>query len=313
MNAAIDTFSVRYHGQKNLTVACNHAISIIMDVLHLPERSGSTDNVWAKQDATSPNPARLRDQDHAAASAVTHRLGVVDIASLTADETDAALMAAIAPGRHLKLAFANAHVVNLAAVDARFASALGQCLVVPDGIGVDLGARLVHGAPFRANLNGTDFIPGFLARASMPLRVGLIGARPGVAMRAAAALAELAPQHAYTVFGDGYFDAVAEAALLQQLIDKRPDLLLVAFGNPRQEIWMAERLGPGHASVAAGVGALFDFLAREVVRAPEWIRLLRLEWAFRLAQEPARLWRRYLLGNPVFMSRVLAQAWRRRR
>jgi exopolysaccharide biosynthesis WecB/TagA/CpsF family protein len=242
-----------------------------------------------------------------------HRIGAVDVASLTVAEADAFVMAAIERGRHLKLAFANAHVVNLAAADDRFAAALSQFLVVPDGIGVELGARLVHGARFRANLNGTDFIPGFLVRAPQSLRVGLVGARPGVAVRAAAALAALAPHHSYEVFGDGFFDADAEAAILLRLAEQRPHLLLVAFGNPRQELWIADRLGPGHANVAAGVGALFDFLAGEVMRAPEWMRQMRLEWVFRLAQEPVRLWRRYLLGNPVFLGRMLAQPWRGRR
>ena len=85
------------------------------------------------------------------------------------------------------------------------------------------------------------------------------------------------------------------------------NLLLVAMGNPLQEHFIADKLGPQHCSVAAGVGALFDFFADEVQRAPEFVRKARLEWIFRLWLEPRRLWRRYVLGNPAFLMRIARQ------
>ena len=100
---------------------------------------------------------------------------------------------------------------------------------------------------------------------------------------------------------------IPESALLARLEREHPDLLLVAFGNPRQERWIAEKLNARHCSVAAGIGAFFDFLAGEVTRAPLWIRRLRMEWLYRLWLEPGRLWRRYVVGNPIFLLRVLRQ------
>jgi len=94
---------------------------------------------------------------------------------------------------------------------------------------------------------------------------------------------------------------------MEGLKAERPDLLLVAMGNPLQERFIADRLASQHASVAAGVGALFDFLAGEVSRAPKAVRKARLEWAYRLWLEPARLWRRYVVGNPVFLLRMVWQ------
>ncbi len=179
--------------------------------------------------------------------------------------------------------------------------------MLPDGIGVDLGSRLLHGAPFPENLNGTDFTPALLQGLQGPCSVALVGARPGVANRAAAALARLAPRHAYHVVSDGFFAPDDEAGILDALASLRPDILLVAFGNPRQERWIAERLDARHCAAAMGVGALFDFLAGEVPRAPEAVRAARLEWAWRLAQEPGRLWRRYVLGNPAFLARMALQ------
>lgn len=212
--------------------------------------------------------------------------------------------------RHVKLAFCNANLVNIVAADPALRRLLEGFLVLPDGIGVDLGSRLLYGAPFPANLNGTDFIPALLDAEPRRLSVGLLGAKPDVAVRAAATLAQRHPRHRFRVLGDGFFDDARQAAMLADLATAPPDLLLVAFGNPRQERWIAENLGPQHAIVAAGVGALFDFLAGEVPRAPELLRRARLEWVYRLWCEPGRLWRRYILGNPLFLLRLLRQRLR---
>ena len=87
----------------------------------------------------------------------------------------------------------------------------------------------------------------------------------------------------------------------------RPDILLVAMGVPRQEFWIAKNITSSHCTLPIAVGALLDFLSGSVPRAPAWMRRLRLEWVFRLIVEPGRLWRRYVLGNPVFLARVVRQ------
>ncbi len=225
------------------------------------------------------------------------------------DEAIATLDRAMSDGGHVKLAFANSHMINLAAADDDFAALLADFLVLPDGLGVDLGARLLHGSPFAANLNGTDFVPAMLQAIERPLLVGLFGARPGVADRAALEMARAMPRHSFTAYGHGYMPQAAQQATLERLAAERPDIVLVALGNPLQERWIHRHLDARHCSVAAGVGALLDFTARQVVRAPAWMRAARIEWLFRLAQEPGRLWRRYLIGNPAFLARVLRQRW----
>jgi exopolysaccharide biosynthesis WecB/TagA/CpsF family protein len=235
----------------------------------------------------------------------TRDIGGIGIAVLTRAAALAEVDDAMANQRHLKLAFCNANLVNHAAQDQALRRDLAGFLVLPDGIGVDLGGWLLHGASFPANLNGTDFIPGLLATEKRRLRVALLGGRPGIAARASVRLSLQYPEHRFSVLSHGYFAPSEEAALLAKLEATPPDLLLVALGNPRQERWISQRLGPQHCSVAAGVGALFDFLAGEVPRAPEAFRQLRLEWLFRLWLEPSRLWRRYVLGNPVFVLRML--------
>jgi exopolysaccharide biosynthesis WecB/TagA/CpsF family protein len=234
-------------------------------------------------------------------------IGIMD---LSRDEAIALLQEAMDGARHLKVAFCNAHTANMACDDPGFRAALGTFAVFPDGVGIDLAARWLTGAVFRANLNGTDFVPHLLASAPRPLRIGLIGGRPGVAERAASVLAGLGPGHAIVATLDGYSAPAVESAWLDQLVAEPLDLLLVAMGNPRQELWIASHVTGRHASVAIGVGALLDFLAGEVTRAPALVRKLRLEWTWRLMLEPRRLFKRYVLGNPLFLLRILAARMR---
>ncbi|MCZ8375670.1 MAG: WecB/TagA/CpsF family glycosyltransferase [Beijerinckiaceae bacterium] len=242
----------------------------------------------------------------------TIRIGPVSVAALTRDEAITGLHRIITRGNHAKIAFANAHMVNVAYDNPAFANALGEFVVLPDGIGVDIGARLVGGRSFPANLNGTDLLPLLLKAAPAPLSVALFGGKPGIAERAAASLSGLAPQHRYVVLSDGYGGDRRTAEVRGKLEANRADIVLVALGNPLQELWIHQNLGSRHCGLAFGVGALFDFLAGEVVRAPPLVRTLRLEWAFRLLQEPGRLWRRYILGNPVFLWRMITQSMRGR-
>ena len=234
----------------------------------------------------------------------------VDVASIGRDEALALLSQLVAGRTFAKIGFLNAHNANVACSDREFAAALGNFLVLADGVGVDVAAKLLYGAPFPANLNGTDFVPALLSACDKPLTVGLLGATKVNAERAAQRLGELAPRHRYVVVRDGYFAAAEEPAILSQLAELRPDILLVAMGVPRQELWIERNLDGQHCTLPIAVGALLDFLSGSVPRAPQWMRQLRLEWLFRLIIEPGRLWRRYVVGNPVFLTRVLLQKLR---
>ena len=104
---------------------------------------------------------------------------------------------------------------------------------------------------------------------------------------------------------DGYFAHRDEEAVVAAIAAAEPDILLVAFGNPQQEMFIARHFDALRARTMFGVGALFDFTAGKVARAPNWVRRARLEWAFRLAQEPGRLVRRYTIETARFLLAVL--------
>lgn len=203
------------------------------------------------------------------------------------------------------ISFLNAHNANLMMHDPEYRAVLGRHIVLPDGHGVDLASWLFHGKTFPANLNGTDFVPALMTYMTAPKRIAMVGARPEVLKRAAENFQKHAPWHKFIAVSDGFFDPAQSDEVMAKVRAVKPDILLIAMGSPKQEKWIDRHVGPGHARLVISVGALFDFMADEVPRASPTVRRFRLEWLHRLVQEPRRLWRRYLLGNPLFIYYIL--------
>ncbi len=110
----------------------------------------------------------------------------------------------------------------------------------------------------------------------------------------------------------GYFPPEDSAAVAEHIRATGARALMVAMGNPLQEMWLDRHLEATGARIGIGVGAFFDFAAGEVPRAPAWMNRFGVEWVYRLWQEPRRMWRRYVLGNPLFLARVIMERARRR-
>jgi exopolysaccharide biosynthesis WecB/TagA/CpsF family protein len=231
----------------------------------------------------------------------------VPVALLTVGEALAVVERAADADGPAFVAFANAHTLNVAAAEPRLRRALaGAAVVLNDGVGLQLAARM-RGRRFPANLNGTDFVPRILGlAASRGWRVFFLGAAPGVAAAAAAAAAAAQPGLVVAGSRDGYFADTESAGVAAEVRAAGTDVLLVAMGNPRQEVWLDDWLGATGARLGVGVGAYFDFRAGRVRRAPAWMNRAGLEWLVRLAQEPRRLARRYLIGMPLFLARAAA-------
>ena len=214
----------------------------------------------------------------------------------------------LTPGRRHAV-FLNAHCANLRARDRDYAAALTRAdFVMPDGIGVELAARM-QGNRLTANLNGTDLVPQLLQEAArMGLSVFLFGARPGTADAAAARLAMTIPGLRIAGTRDGYDGARNERDAQAEINGSGADIVLVAMGVPMQEMWIDRNRDALNARLVMGVGALFDFLAGNVRRAPVHVRRARMEWAWRLAMEPRRMAKRYLVGNATFLARAATHA-----
>lgn len=202
------------------------------------------------------------------------------------------------------LGFVNAHAMNLCVRDLPFFEDLAAAdMLLRDGIGMAWLLRALGRAPGR-NLNGTDLIPRLLERAGSR-RVLLLGTTQPWLSRAQCALQArgLPCESAH-----GFLSAQDYARLAQAW---RPQLIILGMGMPRQEaVARALRAALAGPCLIVCGGAIIDFLGGRVRRAPLFMRLMRLEWLWRLACEPRRLFRRYVIGNPLFLARAARVAWR---
>ncbi|MEM1176800.1 MAG: WecB/TagA/CpsF family glycosyltransferase [Acidobacteriota bacterium] len=232
----------------------------------------------------------------------------IEIRNSTMAETLDWMLARIRRREPTRVAFVNPDCLNIACRDPRYRSALDSAdLVLPDGFGLRLAARLL-GTELCDNINGTDLFPRLCAALEESGgRLYLLGARPGVAARAAVGMQARFPSLSVAGHHHGYFSADEQADVIGGIKDSKPDALLVAFGAPRQDVWVEEHQASLETPLIIGVGGLFDFYSGRIPRAPMWMRELGLEWCWRMLQEPGRLWRRYVVGNPLFLLRVLRQ------
>ncbi|MFC2254408.1 WecB/TagA/CpsF family glycosyltransferase [Labrys portucalensis] len=231
----------------------------------------------------------------------------VRVHSGTTDAVIAHIDDRLRSGAETRIAFLNAHLSNQCARDRDMQRGLRNFLVLNDGVGLDLARWLLHGASFRDNLNGTDFVPAFLDRTALDLKIYLLGAHIDVVARAAERLNRQWPRHEVVGYHHGFLDEDSEAAVARDIAQTHAGMVLVGMGNPRQEQWIARHI-PQASPCAMAIGAWFDFYSSSIPRAPLWVRNLRAEWAYRLWREPRRLARRYLVGNGVFLAR-LATGW----
>jgi len=202
------------------------------------------------------------------------------------------------------------HVV-MAEHDPRFCTAYASAaLSLVDGTPVLWAARLLR-TPLPEKISGSDLVMPLLRRAAeRGYRVYFLGGAPGVADQAKAKLEAELPgirivgtdASRIDVNALGERDEVAE-----RIRRAAPDLVLVALGAPKQEIWSHTRAESLKPAVLIGVGASLDFVAGTQKRAPRWMSKVGLEWLYRLAQEPRRLAARYLLRDPEFGLILLRQ------
>ena len=203
--------------------------------------------------------------------------------------------------------FPDMSTLNLAAERPEFLRRLQtRMLVFNDGAGLGWAARR-QGRPLPANLNGTDLVPQLLHAAPLGTTVFLLGAQPGVAERAQAILAARFDHLQFVGSHHGYLDATSEAAVVEKLRTLRPQIVLVAMGNPRQVEFIDRHLDDAAlgGTLFLAVGGQLDYYGGTLRRAPAWWRRLRLEWLYIVLQQPYKA-RRYFVGIPQFMLRCLA-------
>ncbi len=205
--------------------------------------------------------------------------------------------------RRITVLYANVHCMNVAARDRQYANIVRSAdIVYCDGTGVLLGAWLA-GASLPERMTGADWIHDLCRLAvRADLSLFLLGSEGGSASQAAAILRVRYPGIRIAGARPG-FDVSASA--IDAINASSCDILLVGMGTPTQERWIAAHRDELEVPVVWAVGALFDFISGRIPRGPRWMTEHGLEWVCRLVAEPKKLWRRYLIGNPVFLWRVI--------
>ena len=235
----------------------------------------------------------------------------VGVDRISADELRAEILRMARNRQHGLVLHVNVHGLNLSYHRPWLRDILNSASVVfCDGSGVVLAAKLLG-------------LPGGLQRfthademwrlaefaAANGLSLFFLGARPGVAKKAAARLKERFPDLRIAGVHHGYFDhtsgSLENEDVIQRINAAGPDILVVGFGMPLQEWWLKENWDRVEAGVAITLGAIFDYVSGELRRGPRFLTDNGFEWLARLFIEPRRLWRRYVVGNPVFLTRVL--------
>ena len=209
----------------------------------------------------------------------------------------------------------NAHALNLCHEDGNLRDFFAEADVVfCDGAGVRLAARMLGGR-LPERITYADWLPRLAALAEeRGFSLFFLGARPGVAAEAARRLRASHPGLKIVGVRHGFFDhgaaSTENGAVVAEINAAKPDVLLLGLGMPLQERWLMETRHRLDVGVALTGGAVFDYASGRLRRGPRLLTDNGLEWLARLLVEPRRLWRRYLLGNPLFLARVLAQRWR---
>jgi N-acetylglucosaminyldiphosphoundecaprenol N-acetyl-beta-D-mannosaminyltransferase len=237
----------------------------------------------------------------------------VDIDRYSFDEAiDIILKHVLAKGRPEYVVTPNAqHIVDLRK-DLEFQLIYQNAfLVVPDGVSVLQAAKFLR-CPLNGRVNGTDLFERLCAiAADYHLSVFLMGGRPGAANSAAAILQQRYPGLAIAGTYCPPFGFERDETELERIQDAirtaAPDILFVGLGAPKQEKWIARNYETLKVPISLGIGVSFELVSGMVQRAPKLMQKTGFEWLFRLIVEPRRLWKRYIVGNTLFVWMVLRQ------
>lgn len=241
----------------------------------------------------------------------------VRVDPLTTDELNARIGQVIDTGDRALVLNVNVHALNLAYDRPWLREFFNRApIVFCDGAGVMLGARLL-GMRIPQRITYADWMWQLAEFAEAhDYSLFLLGARPGVAEEAGRRLTARYPNLRIAGSMHGFFNKTAghpdNETILAQINASAANILVVGFGMPLQEEWLAQNWDRLAVNIGLTGGAVFDYLSETLQRSPGWMNKRGLEWAGRLIIEPRRLWRRYLIGNPQFLWRILRQKYHAR-
>lgn len=232
----------------------------------------------------------------------------VTIDNLTMEETLAKIKQIIAnkvPTQHVVM---NASKSVMVQKNDKIKGIINACPIVnADGQSV-VWASKVLGKGLKERVTGIDLMNNlFDISENEGYKVYLLGASEDVIQTVVNVLKHKYPRLEITGYRNGYFSKEENERVVSDIEKSGADLLFVGFSSPMKEYWLAENLNRLNVPFCMGVGGSFDVLSGKTTRAPLWMQKTGLEWFYRFSQEPKRMWKRYLIGNGLFMYYVLKE------
>lgn len=230
----------------------------------------------------------------------------IQIQKITAREFVESVLRMAKDTRRVFVTYVNAACIDRYFHDAEYARLIDKAdLVYADGQAVVWASRFLHQA-LPERVNAGDFFEEFCRRcAELEIRLFFLGSKPGITQAAVARLKGVLPGLQVVGTHHGFLGQEESEAVVNVIRQGKPHVLVVGMGVPRQEKWVASHRSALEVPVCWCVGALFEYISGQRARAPVWMRRAGMEWLFRLILEPGRMWRRYLIGNLVFVWRVV--------
>jgi len=207
----------------------------------------------------------------------------------------------------------NSHSFNLTKRDRSFAGAIEQSdILLPDGVSIVISTLLLQHRRIE-RIPGADLFEYEMVKINKRGgRVFFLGSTPQNLQKITERAAREYPRVEVFSCSPPFKEQFSEednAVMVATINQVRPDVLFIGLSAPKQEKWAAQHISQLEVGHVCSIGAVFDFYAGNILRAPFWIQSLGLEWLFRLISEPRRMWRRYILGNPIFIWYVLKELW----
>lgn len=209
------------------------------------------------------------------------------------------------PTQHVVI---NALKINLMQEDTELRKIVNSCpLINADGMSTVWGARFL-GVPVKERVAGVDLFVKLAERAAQRgYKIYLFGAREEVVQKTKEVLETRYPGIQIVGYRNGYFTEEDEPKIVEDMAASGADMMFVGFSSPKKEYWIHRNLEKLNIPFVMGVGGSFDWLAGVTKRPPAWVEKCGLAWFFRLVQEPKRMWRRYLIGNPKYVMLLLRE------
>lgn len=226
-------------------------------------------------------------------------------------ETLAKIEEAIASRRQIHHVVINAAKVVNAQKDPSLRASIVDCDIInADGQAIVWASRLLN-RPLPERVAGIDLMESLVQLAGQRhYRIFFLGAKEEIVKEVVRKYSSTYGTDIVAGYRNGYFSKEEEGAVAAQIASSKPDILFVAMGSPKKEIFLNTYKQQINTPFIMGVGGSFDVVAGFVKRAPRWMQRAGLEWFYRVIQEPGRMWKRYLFGNSEFIYLVLREKWK---